>query len=185
MCDSFDADEFGISHRMELVALLCAVTIFVFMFSSELDSGSCKFCPNVRLIESITFNLESVPARSVTLAKEDSNNIEDPSDEKPVTSFCSSVSLVSSSTVPLAELNLGVSEDMLAMDEAVVVSCNKSIDDPCLTISADKLKFDSFCTFVLLVDSLADSFVVSSSSVRRNANLLIRTKYYTTRQPPI
>ena len=153
---------------MELVALLCAVTIFVFMFSSKLNSGSSKFCPNVRLIESITFNLESVPVGSVTLVKEDSNNIDDPSDVLQVKSFSSSVSLVSSSPVPLAELNFGVSGDMLAIDEAVVVSCNISIDEPGLTISADKLKLDSFCTFVLFVDSRA----VSPSSINRNSNRL-------------
>ena len=162
--DSSEEDivEFGISHRMELVALLCPVTIFVFIFSSELDSGPSKFCPNVCLIESITFNLESVPVGLVTLVKEDSNNIDDPSDGLQVISFSSSVSLVSSSTVPLAELNLGVSGDMLAIDDAVVLSCNKSIDDPCLTISADKL------TFVLFDDSLA----VSPSSTKRNSNRL-------------
>ena len=170
MCDSFEADsvEFGISHRMELLALLSAVTIFVFVFSSKLDSGLCKFCPNVRLIESITFNLESVQAGSVFLVKEDSINIEDPTEGLQVISFSSSVSLVSSSLAPLAELKFGVSGDMLANDDAVVVSCNKSIDDPCEIISADKLKFDSFCTFVLFVDSLA----VSSSSINRNSNRL-------------
>ena len=170
MSDSFEADivVFGISHRMELVALLCAVTIFVFMLSSKLDSGPSKFCPHVRLMVSITFNLESMPAGSVTLVKEDSNIIDDPSDELQVISFSSSVSLVSSSPAPLAELNMGVSGEMLAIGEATIGSRAKSIDDPCLTISADKLKFDSFCTFVMFVDSLA----VSPSSINRNANRL-------------
>ena len=177
MCDSFEADIvlFGISHRMEFVALLCVFTIFVFMLSSKLDSGPSKFCPNVLLIESITFNLEGVPAGSVALVKEDSNIIDDPSYELQVKSFSSSVSLVSSSPAPLAELNSGVSGDMLEIDDAVVVSCNKSIDDPCGIMSVDK-QIESFSALVLFVDSLADSFVISSSSVKRNANLLIKTK---------